>query len=152
LLFAAALVDYSLGGDVVGLSGYAFFNDSFYQVLFVALATTLPTGVASAAETTMVLLQPEAVQWGDPVLPGSPLPAFERGAKVAVLQGMPGKPGPVVARLKFPANFQVAPHWHSTTVMEFADLTYGSGDASGGPQRRRGEFSRAQLTNCEAHL
>ena len=83
-------------------------------VLLAALAASLPTHLALGADTTMVLLQPDALQWGDPILPGSPIPAFEKGAKVAVLQGMPGQDGPVVVRLKFPANYVIAPHWHST--------------------------------------
>jgi quercetin dioxygenase-like cupin family protein len=49
----------------------------------------------------------EGLQWGDapPVLP--------KGAKVAVLQGDPAKPGPFVMRLQAPAGYKVAPHWHS---------------------------------------
>lgn len=82
--------------------------------LLVALAAALPAHLAVSAETTMVMLQPDALQWGDPILPGSPIPAFEKGAKVAVLQGVPGESGPVVVRLKFPANFVISPHWHST--------------------------------------
>src|SRR5690242_18507684 len=78
------------------------------------LALSVATGLARAEETAMVMLQPEKLQWGDTVLPGSSKPAFEKGAKVAVLQGMPGQTGPVVVRLKFPANFIIAPHWHST--------------------------------------
>jgi uncharacterized RmlC-like cupin family protein len=78
------------------------------------IGAMLTTEFAGATETTMVMLQPEKLQWSDTVLPGSSKPAFEKGAKVAVLQGMPGGPGPVVARLKFPANFVIAPHWHST--------------------------------------
>lgn len=83
-------------------------------MLLVALPAALAADVALGADTKMVMLQPDAVEWGDTILPGSPLPAFESGAKVAVLQGMPGKSGPVVARLKFPANFVISPHWHST--------------------------------------
>ena len=83
-------------------------------MLLVVLAAALPAHFAVGADTAMVLLQPDALQWGDPVLPGSPIPAFERGAKVAVLQGVPGQAGPVVVRLKFPANYVIAPHWHST--------------------------------------
>src|SRR5206468_2179522 len=83
-------------------------------MLFVALLTALSAHVALGAETTMVLLAPDALKWGEPILPGSALPAFERGAKVAILQGMPGQAGPVVVRLKFSANYRVAPHWHST--------------------------------------
>lgn len=82
-------------------------------MLFAALSVSLPQ-FGMTAETAMVTLQPDAVQWVDPVLPGSPIPAFEKGAKVAVLQGVPGQSGPVVVRLKFPANFAVAPHWHTT--------------------------------------
>ena len=83
-------------------------------MLLAALAVVLPARLAAGAETPAVLLQPDAMQWGDPILPGSPLPAFEKGAKVAVLQGAPGGSGPVVVRLKFPANFSVAAHWHTT--------------------------------------
>jgi hypothetical protein len=32
-----------------------------------------------------------------------------------VLQGDPFKPGPYVVRLMAPANYRVAPHWHSQT-------------------------------------
>jgi quercetin dioxygenase-like cupin family protein len=81
--------------------------------LFFAMVAILVSR-AGLADTPMVLLQPDAIQWGDTVLPGSPIPAFEKGAKVAVLQGMPGQPGPIVVRLKFPAAYKVAPHWHTT--------------------------------------
>jgi len=83
-------------------------------MLLTALPAALPADLAFCADTTMVMLQPDALQWGDPILPGSSLPAFERGAKVAILQGMPGQSGPVVVRLKFPANYVIAPHFHST--------------------------------------
>ena len=89
-------------------------NWSCAVMLLAAVPVGLPAIDALAAETQMVLLQPVALQWGEPILPGSALPAFESGAKVAVLQGIPGQSGPVVVRLKFPANFMVAPHWHST--------------------------------------
>jgi hypothetical protein len=83
-------------------------------MLFVVLMVALAACAAVKAETKMVMLQPDELKWGDPILPGSALPAFEQGAKVAVLQGMPGQSGPVVVRLKFPANFTIAPHWHTT--------------------------------------
>lgn len=79
-----------------------------------AVCAAAITSLVHAEESAMVMLQPDKLQWGETVLPGSPKPAFEKGAKVAVLQGMPGQSGPVVARLKFPANFVIAPHWHST--------------------------------------
>ena len=87
---------------------------SWLVIVLIALGAALSGCASVNADTTMVMLQPDDLKWGDPILPGSPLPAFEKGAKVAVLQGMPGKSGPVVVRLKFPANFTIAPHWHST--------------------------------------
>ena len=36
-----------------------------------------------------------------------------KGAKLAVLQGDPGKPGPYVMRLSTPAGYKVAPHSHT---------------------------------------
>ena len=51
----------------------------------------------------------EGLTWGDspPVLP--------KGAKLAVLQGDPSKPGPFVMRLSTPAGYRIAPHWHTQT-------------------------------------
>jgi hypothetical protein len=42
-------------------------------------------------------------------------PALPKGAKLAVLSGDPGKEGPFVMRLKVPAGYKIAPHWHSQT-------------------------------------
>lgn len=49
------------------------------------------------------------IKWGaaPPVLP--------KGAKLAVLYGDPGKPGPYVLRLAAPANYRIPPHWHTQT-------------------------------------
>jgi quercetin dioxygenase-like cupin family protein len=65
-----------------------------------ALTFAPPTWAAHGAE---------GLQWGDapPVLP--------KGAKLAVLQGDPGKAGPYVMRLQLPAGYKVAPHSHSQT-------------------------------------
>jgi cupin len=86
----------------------------WFAMLLVPLVVAFSACATVGADTKMVMLQPDALQWGDPVLPGSSIPAFEKGAKVAVLQGVPGQGGPVVVRLKFPANFVIAPHWHTT--------------------------------------
>jgi hypothetical protein len=53
-------------------------------------------------------MQPEEIKWGaaPPVLPA--------GAQMAVLAGDPGKTGHVTLRLKMPAGYAVAPHWHPT--------------------------------------
>jgi quercetin dioxygenase-like cupin family protein len=51
----------------------------------------------------------DGLQWGaaPPVLP--------KGAKLAVLQGDPTKPGPFVMRLSMPAGYKIAPHSHTQT-------------------------------------
>src|SRR2546423_986233 len=52
------------------------------------------------------VVQPKEIQWGDaPAV----LPA---GAKMAVLEGDPNKPGIYIVRLKAPNGYRVPPHWH----------------------------------------
>lgn len=53
------------------------------------------------------------------------------GAQLAVLHGDPGKPGPFVMRLRFPAGYSVAPHWHpvtETVTIISGNLMFGMGD------------------------
>jgi quercetin dioxygenase-like cupin family protein len=70
-------------------------------------------------------MQPEEIKWGP-----AP-PAFLAGAKIAVLAGDPAKTGPVTLRLKMPAGYVIAPHWHPTdervTVIS-GQLGLGMGD------------------------
>ena len=67
-------------------------------------ATTAPQ--AATPPSTHVVLQDADLKWGDPP------PAFERGAQLAVLSGDPGKPGLFVIRIKAPAGYRVANHFH----------------------------------------
>ena len=66
------------------------------------------------------------LKWG-PAPPG--LPA---GAKLAVVDGDPGKPGPFTVRLLVPSGYRIAPHSHPTeetlTVVRGA-FHYGMGDS-----------------------
>lgn len=39
-------------------------------------------------------------------------PALPAGAKVAVLEGDPSKPGPFTMRIMMPAKYRIAPHYH----------------------------------------
>jgi hypothetical protein len=57
------------------------------------------------------------IKWGD-----AP-PNLPKGAKMAVLSGDPAQAAPFVARLQVPANYRIAPHYHSTDE----DLTVISG-------------------------
>ena len=69
-------------------------------------ATTPPP--AAAPEPAHVMVSPMDLKWGDP-------PAvFRKGAKLAVLSGNPGAAGPYTIRLKMPAGYRIAPHWHPT--------------------------------------
>jgi hypothetical protein len=51
-----------------------------------------------------VMLAPSELTWAD--LPSLP------GVKIAVIEGPLNEAVPIMFRLKFPANYKVAPHWH----------------------------------------
>jgi quercetin dioxygenase-like cupin family protein len=55
-----------------------------------------------------VMVEGGQVNWG----PAPPV--LNKGAQIAVLSGNPGAPGPFVIRLKMPAGYKIAPHWHPT--------------------------------------
>ena len=69
-------------------------------VLLVLFVGVMP----GLAQQSHVLVTPDALKWVDP-------PTFP-GAKLAIVQGDPGKEGLFVYRVKFPANFKIAPHFH----------------------------------------
>ncbi len=76
------------------------------------LVGSLALGVivtAAPAPDHHVVVPPEKIQWqpAPPVLPP--------GAQITVLEGNPAEKGPIVMRLKLPANYTIAPHWHSMT-------------------------------------
>ncbi|HZR04106.1 MAG TPA: cupin domain-containing protein [Burkholderiales bacterium] len=64
---------------------------------------------AQAADASQVFINSNEIKWGD-----AP-PSVPKGAKIAVLYGDPGKPGPFVIRLMAPAGYKIPPHWHSQT-------------------------------------
>jgi hypothetical protein len=80
-----------------------------------AFACALPMVAHGAGDAAFV--NPTSIQWGD-APPGLP-----KGAKIALLDGDPGKPGSATVRLKLPANYRIAPHMHSKDE----DLTVLSG-------------------------
>lgn len=61
--------------------------------------------ITFAASNQAVIVKPDNLQW----LPANGLP----GAEVALISGDPEKPGPFIARVKLPANFQIPVHTHS---------------------------------------
>ncbi|PWT82818.1 MAG: hypothetical protein C5B57_08035 [Blastocatellia bacterium] len=72
-----------------------------------ALGVTFATGLVFA-QSTHVLVPADKVQWG-------PAPALPAGAQIAVLEGNPSEKGSVTLRLRFPADYNIPPHWHSMT-------------------------------------
>ena len=68
---------------------------------------------------------------GDSVKWGPAPPFFPAGAQFAVVQGDPGSSGEYTVRLKMPAGYVIAPHWHPTdehvTILSGA-LLLGMGD------------------------
>lgn len=62
---------------------------------------------ARATEDGAMMMNAGELKWGD--VP----PQLPKGGKLAVLNGDPGKAGPFTLRLKAPAGYKIAPHWHS---------------------------------------
>lgn len=75
----------------------------------VGLAVLCTIGVAQEKTTSPhILLTAPELKWGDPP------PVFRKEARMAVVSGDPGKAGLFVVRLKMPAGYKIAPHWHPT--------------------------------------
>ncbi len=77
----------------------------------VAVALMLMVGAAVAQQAkapSQIVVTAAELKWGEPP------PAFEKGASFTVVSGDPGKAGIFVVRLKMPAGYKVAAHWHPT--------------------------------------
>ena len=60
------------------------------------------------AKSEHVMFAAADLKWSD-----AP-PSLPAGAKIAVLEGDPGKPGPFTIRLQMPAGYKIPPHIHPT--------------------------------------
>jgi len=74
-------------------------------VCLAGLATSL---AAQEAKSSHIVQTAAEVTWGEPP------PVLAKGAMFAVVSGDPGKPVPFVIRLKMPAGYKIAAHWHPT--------------------------------------
>jgi quercetin dioxygenase-like cupin family protein len=72
--------------------------------ILLAVLIVLLVGVTSVLAQQHLVVTPDALKWFDP-------PTFP-GAKMAVIQGDPGKEGLFMYRVKVPANYKIAPHFH----------------------------------------
>ena len=72
-------------------------------------ASVLAAGLYSAAALAAdeVFINPHDIKWG-----AAP-PSLPKGAKLAVLNGDPSKPGPFTLRLMAPGGYKIPPHFHS---------------------------------------
>jgi quercetin dioxygenase-like cupin family protein len=84
-------------------------------------------GAAQAQHHTVI--SADDVKWG-----AAP-PSLPPGAQAAALLGSPGKEGPFVLRLKFPAGFVIPPHRHSKD--EFVTVIAGRVAISSGEKVER---------------
>ena len=99
----------------------------FVAVPFMCATLWFASGNARlVAQEHHVVVPVDKVQWNPapPILPP--------GAQLAVLEGNPGAKGPIVMRLKLPADYVIPPHWHSMheriTVIS-GTFNIGNGDA-----------------------
>ena len=75
---------------------------------FTMLAVVAVFGSFQAQESP-ILVSPADINWVD-----AP-PALPAGAKVAVIQGDPKSEGAFTMRVKLPADYKIAPHFHPDT-------------------------------------
>ena len=100
-------------------------NTIAVALVAVVLAGVAVSVLAQGASESEAFINPKDIKWVD-----AP-PSMTQGAKIAVLQGDPGKSGPFVIRLMVPAGYQIPPHWHSqdeSLTVIAGTLYFGSGD------------------------
>jgi quercetin dioxygenase-like cupin family protein len=85
------------------------------KTLTIVAASLVVLGLVAASlacgeEQNVLRLTPGELTWtaGPPMLPP--------GARMALIEGAPDKPGPFTFRLKFPAGYRIPAHWHPIKV------------------------------------
>ncbi len=95
------------------------------SLMAVILGSLASSAIAQGASETQGFINPKDIKWG-----AAP-PSMPKGARFAVLQGDPAKPGPFVIRLMVPSGYRIPPHRHtqdeSLTVIS-GTLYFGTGD------------------------
>ena len=98
-----------------------------FAAVFAVAAIIATSGYSTivAQSPSHVIQAPAEAQWG-----AAP-PFIPAGAQIAVLAGDPTKPVAYAVRLKFPANYTIAPHSHPTdenVVVTTGAVTFGMGE------------------------
>jgi uncharacterized RmlC-like cupin family protein len=93
------------------------------SLIVLVCAVAVMFGSSAPAQNVFM---PDQMKWGPPP------PSLAPGAQVAVLEGDPGaSSGDFTIRIKMPAGYKVAPHWHpkreNVTVIS-GNLKVGMGD------------------------
>ena len=95
------------------------------MALITMLVLGLMGGYIAYAGEANIMVMPSEIKWTDG--PASLPP----GAKIAVIEGDLSKAVPFTFRLKMPANYKIAPHWHPAiehvTVVS-GTFYFGAGD------------------------
>jgi uncharacterized RmlC-like cupin family protein len=76
-------------------------------LLTILIALLISVTSAPAQQGQHLIVTPDTLKWVDP-------PTFP-GAKLAIVQGDPSKDGLFVYRVKLPANYKIAPHFHKAS-------------------------------------
>ena len=79
-----------------------------HRIISVVLSMVAVAVLGMAQESKHVAVTGAEVKWG------APPPVLPKGAQFAVISGDPTKSGQFVIRLKVPAGYRIAPHWHPT--------------------------------------
>lgn len=107
--------------DTMNTSG----NTAAVAFAAIVLGAMTPAALGQGTSDKEVFINSKDIKWGD-----AP-PSIPKGAKLAVLQGDPGKPGPFVIRLMLPPGLKIPPHAHSQdeslTVIS-GTFYFGTGD------------------------
>jgi hypothetical protein len=119
-----------------------------------AFVLAFVVGAAGAAAPTGAMAQSHAhdhsmvmaadLKWAD-------VPSLPPGAQMAVLEGPMNQTVPFTARLRFPANYRIPPHWHPAVehVSVLSGTFYmGTGekiDTTKATALRRGDFAVMQV-------
>src|SRR5262245_15889898 len=76
------------------------------KIAFAAVLTFLAASPVSWAQSGgHKMISPNDLKWDD-------IPSLPPGAKVDIIEGPLNEAIPFTFRLKFPANYQIPPHWH----------------------------------------
>ena len=79
----------------------------FCAVVLILVIVGAAVGLETKAPAHILTTTTE-IKWG------APPPVFEKGASFAVMSGDPSQAGLFVVRLRMPAGYKIAPHWHPT--------------------------------------